>query len=164
MTYTIHFDGACELNPTNGRRNPGGIATYGWLIKQGGRHLAHGYGEAARGEGSSNNVAEYTALIKALQAARDLGILDQITVVQGDSQLVVNQVNGLWNCNKEHLFELRKQARALLPSLVRLRWVPREQNEEADELSKKAYAEALKRDGGPWGVRLKSRVVVKEMV
>lgn len=135
---TINFDGACEW--WNGKRNPGGLATYGWIIKKDGQQIAYGYGEVARGEGATNNVAEYTALIEALKALRDLNLEKDVVEVYGDSQLVVNQVTGQWRCNHSHLDELRQQAKKLMrgygPKLI---WVRREQNQEADDLSKQAY-------------------------
>lgn len=133
---TIHFDGACEYNPANGKRNPGGIATYGWLIQENGQTLAYGLGEIVRGEGATNNRAEYEALIRGLQAAKDMKLTPD--EIRGDSQLVVYQVSGFWRVNSPHLQELCTQARSLLGKL-KIAWVPREQNEEADKLSKQAY-------------------------
>ena len=148
---TIYFDGACEYNPANGKRNPGGIATFGWLIKQDDKTIAWGYGEIKRGEGATNNLAEYHALINALQAAKDLSIKPQ--AIKGDSQLVVNQVNGEWAINKPHLAQLASQAKKL--TSVKLTWIPREQNEEADNLSKKAYQISKSQKDQPWSIRLK---------
>lgn len=140
----IFFDGACEP------KNPGGIATFGWLIKQDDQIVAWGYGEAKRGEGTTNNLAEYHALLSALQAAQDLAI--HPTSIQGDSQLVVNQVNGSWRINKPHLAELANRVKEFNPPP--LGWIPREQNEAADKLSRKAYQIAQTKDG-PWSVRFK---------
>lgn len=147
MTTVINFDGACELNPANGKRNPGGIATYGWLIKKDDLLLAYGLGEAARGENATNNLAEYTALICALEAAHDLRV--EPDEIRGDSQLVVNQVNGEWRVNKPHLADLCQRAQQLIRDYV-LVWVPREQNQEADDLSKKAYEISRQSNNGSW--------------
>ena len=134
---TINFDGACEWY--NGKRNPGGLATYGWIIKKDGQQIAYGYGEVARGEGATNNVAEYTALIEALKALKDLNLEKDVVEIKGDSQLVVNQVNGVWRCNVARLFKLKEEAKKLING-HKITWVPREQNQEADDLSKQAYA------------------------
>lgn len=142
---TLYFDGACEP------KNPGGIATFGWLIFQADKRLAWGYGEAKRGEGATNNLAEYYALLHALQAAKDLSITPDI--IKGDSQLVVNQVNGQWAINKPHLAALVSEVKELNPIL--LTWIPREQNEAADSLSRKAYQIARTKNGEPWNLRFK---------
>ena len=150
--YTIHFDGACEHNPDNGKRNPGGIATYGWLIKKDNQRIAWGNGEACRGDGASNNVAEYVAFIEAIHAVIALNINDDLTIL-GDSQLIVNQINGNWNINKPHLRILCEQAQSLLDELPlqkTIQWIPREQNEEADTLSKSAYKKSLTTNKQPW--------------
>lgn len=160
MTTVIYFDGACEYNPQNGKRNPGGIATYGWLIKQDDTTLAYGYGEAGRGDEASNNIAEYQALIEALKAAQKLGI--RVNEIRGDSQLVIYQVNGTWKCNKPHLIELRTEAHRLLDHSSILYWVPREENQEADDLSKKAYNIARNQAPNIWQQRF--RVTAKERV
>jgi ribonuclease HI len=158
MTTTIYFDGACEY--WQGKRNPGGIATYGWYIEKQGQRLAWGYGEAGRGGTISNNVAEYTALIEAVKAAISLNIQDDL-IIQGDSQLVINQVTGLWGCNKPHLERLCNEAEKLvssLPGKKALRWIPREQNEQADILSKAAYKKSLKLTN-QWTERYKTPVL-----
>ena len=155
MTSTIYFDGACEY--WQGNRNPGGIATYGWYIEKDNQRLAWGYGEAGRGGSISNNVAEYTALIEALKAAIALNIQGDLTI-QGDSQLVINQVTGLWGCNKPHLARLCNEAEQLvrtLPGQKTICWIPREQNEQADILSKAAYKKSLQL-GSQWMERYKA--------
>ncbi len=153
MTFTVYFDGSCEP------KNPGGIATYGWLIiNESGSRLAYGYGEVGRGGTISNNVSEYQALIKSLEAVRDLGLNNSELTILGDSQLIVNQVNGHWAINKDHLRQLKLQACSLLDSFNSqkiISWIPREQNQHADDLSKLAYTEAKRRDGQPWDKRFR---------
>jgi ribonuclease HI len=137
----IHFDGACEP------RNPGGIATCGWTIREGDKLLASGSQEVRRGDGATNNLAEYAALGLALRWLLDNQqgggcILD----IRGDSQLVVYQLMQTWQCNKEHLQKLRARCWALLeeiaPASWTAEWIPREQNTEADALSRDAYVAA----------------------
>ncbi len=163
---TVYFDGACEWHvwaDGSKHRNPGGIATYGWLISKSGSQLAYGYGEVGRGGTISNNIAEYKALIKSLEAIRDLGLNGNDLTILGDSQLIVNQVNGHWAINKDHLRQLKQHACNLLDSFnsqKTISWIPREQNQAADDLSKKAYQEAKRRDGQPWDKRF--RVVTSQ--
>lgn len=135
---TLHFDGLCEP------KNPGGIACYGWLIRRGDRVLAQGKGVVAcGGPRATNNVAEYTALIKGLEAVVALDP-DEVEV-RGDSQLIIYQMAGQYAVRSWHLRPLWKRAQALVRRLrqVRFRWVPREQNAEADALAWQAYRQAM---------------------
>ncbi len=50
---------------------------------------------------ATNNEAEYTGLIIGLEKAIEQGI--QELEVYGDSNLVVNQVNGFWRIKQSHL-------------------------------------------------------------
>ena len=83
---------------------------------------------------ATHNVAEYQALIEGLKLAREYGI--QRIRVYMDSELVVEQVNGLSAVRQAHLSELHNVAsrlKALFKS-IRISWVPREMNAEADRL------------------------------
>jgi ribonuclease HI len=87
---------------------------------------------------TTNNRAEYEALVRALEVARDHG-LDEVDV-RGDSELVVRQVRGEWNTNDPGLRERRVAARELLAGFDRwsLEHVPREINDRADSLANEA--------------------------
>jgi ribonuclease H / adenosylcobalamin/alpha-ribazole phosphatase len=87
---------------------------------------------------ATHNVAEYRALIEGLKLARDYGI-QQIRVYM-DSELVVDQVNGVSEVRQAHLSELHEVAGSLvgLFESIRISWVPREMNIEADRLVKDA--------------------------
>ena len=67
VTITCHVDGLCE--PVN----PGGIATYGFVIYRDGKKLVEGCG-VANHPSPSNNVAEYVACIKCLEKLLELGL------------------------------------------------------------------------------------------
>jgi ribonuclease HI len=143
MLMELYFDGLCEP------KNPGGIACYGWLITRASATLVSGHGVATSGPGATNNVAEYAALIAGLEALGQMNI-SQVTV-KGDSQLVINQVNGEWTVRSPNIIPLYQKAIGLVERLVeqgyelRFIWVPREQNTAADALSREAYQEARKR-------------------
>ena len=83
---------------------------------------------------ATHNVAEYLALIEGLKLARGYGV--QRVRVYMDSEIVVDQVNGVSAVRKAHLSELHKQARGLVAQFksFRISWVPRELNAEADRL------------------------------
>lgn len=132
-TWTIYFDGACEP------KNPGGYACYGWcLFSPDNCLIASGSGCDGHGEGQTNNTAEYAALENALLYIKEQNLTIPL-LCKGDSMLVVNQVSLKWNCKKKHLEIRRDRIRNLLEIVGRpwkMQWIPREENEEADMLSK----------------------------
>jgi len=132
----IYCDGLCEP------KNPGGIATYGWVIHYRGKLARTGNGFVCKGDGATNNVAEYSGLIAALQYLVDKNYHAPITVLS-DSQLMIRQLNGEYRVNSPRLLPLYQKAKELVSGFedVRFEWIPREQNTEADRQSWKAYNE-----------------------
>ena len=137
----LFFDGACEPF------NPGGTASYGWILKKDGKELKSGHGVIGSGEGMTNNVAEYSGLIYGLEEFLKLNLQEKI-LIKGDSNMVINMISGKWGWNKKkskwqpheklpHLKELLNQALSLLKKIeYEVEWIPREENKEADALSK----------------------------
>ena len=84
---------------------------------------------------ATNNVAEYSALIRGLEEARALGV-KRINVFL-DSELVVRQINGIYKVRNSNLRTLWDRARHILmdfDSYV-ITHVEREKNKEADALA-----------------------------
>ena len=132
---TIYFDGLCRP------KNPGGVATYGFLIYKDGKKVKSGSGVIGSGAGMTNNVAEYSALKRAAEWVSRHGDDDEI-VIKGDSQLVIHQMNGTWQIKSETSKKFVPEIRRLLRSRkMRFIWIPREQNAEADLLSNLAYSQ-----------------------
>lgn len=130
---TIYFDGLCRP------KNPGGVATYGYLIYQDGKKVKSGYGVIGSGAGMTNNVAEYTALKQAAEWVSQNNP-DKEIVIKGDSQLVILQMNGTWQVRSATSKKFVPEIRRLLEGRnTHFIWIPREQNIEADELSNLAY-------------------------
>ena len=123
----VYFDGASRGNP--------GPASVGWCLVTSDGVVAEG-GERI-GE-TTNNEAEYAALIRALEAADEYGFEE--VDVRGDSELIIKQVRGEWNTNAPGLREKRVRVRELLDRFDRwsLAHVPREINARADELANEA--------------------------
>lgn len=118
----------CAWFSVNNLRNPGDPKT---LIST----AVPIYELSVRINRCTNNVSEYTSLIKALNFSIDLG-LDNIIVFM-DSKLVVNQVNGDWKINYDHLRRLKILVDILKRSIkITLIHVRREYNKVADKLSK----------------------------
>jgi ribonuclease HI len=133
---TLFFDGLCRP------KNPGGVATYGYVIYQDGKKVKSGSGVIGSGKGMTNNVAEYSALKHAAEWVHRHGGDDEI-VIKGDSQLVIHQMNGTWQVKSETSKTFVPEIRRLLEGRkTRFDWIPREQNTEADLLSNLAYSES----------------------
>ncbi|MDM7912368.1 MAG: ribonuclease HI [Methanotrichaceae archaeon] len=136
---TIYFDGLCYP------KNPCGVAAYGYLIYRDGELIHRGFRAVGEGKGMTSNVAEYEGLKAAVQWLSDHGIKDDITI-NGDSQLVIKQMKGEWEVRSKTSRKYVPEIRRLLEGRdVRFVWVPREMNEEADRLSRKAYEAYQKR-------------------
>lgn len=131
-SVVVHTDGASRGNP--------GPASIGVVIAGvDGRVLAE-FGEALRP--TTNNVAEYTAVIRALERAAELGA--RAVRVMMDSQLVVRQLNGSYRVKHPEMVPLYRRVLELIQRFddVTFEHVPREQNVEADRLANQAL------DGG----------------
>jgi ribonuclease HI len=126
-----YVDGGCLGNP-----GPSGIG----VVINGGEggpvRIAKWIGH------QDNNVAEYAALMEALQYAVSLGA--RKLHVYSDSQVVVKQMTGEYNCRSPRLYSLhwtcRKLARALKFSISH---VPREDNVEANRLAQTALRQRV---------------------
>ncbi|WP_371496780.1 bifunctional RNase H/acid phosphatase [Kitasatospora sp. NBC_00374] len=135
----VEADGGSRGNP--------GPAGYGAVVRDGdtGQIIA----EAAEFIGrATNNVAEYKGLIAGLRAARELD--PEATVdVRMDSKLVVEQMSGRWKIKHPDMQPLAAEARTVLPrGRVTYRWIPREQNKDADRLANEAMDAG--QAGRPW--------------
>ena len=130
-TFDVWFDGAC------GPVNPGGTAAFGYAVYEDGAKVWENSGIIGKGPAMSNNVAEYCGVI---EAAKYITTIAPGSVVRfhGDSNLVVQQLSGKWKAKgglyMPYLHEAREICAALKASF---HWIPREQNAEADKLSKK---------------------------
>jgi ribonuclease HI len=134
----VNCDGLCE--PVN----PGGTACYGWAAYRNEEKLGEGCGVVCSGPGATNNVAEYTAVIRALEWLLEQGLDNEDVEIRSDSQLCMFQLNGVYAVRSPRILPLYGKAVSLARKFrrVKFRWVPREQNEEADALSRRAYAAA----------------------
>ena len=87
---------------------------------------------------TTNNTAEYTAILKALEAAKQLGA-NRLTVFS-DSELLVKQINGEYKVKSEQIRPFFIQAIDLLGEFEgwKIRHIAREKNKEADKLVNRA--------------------------
>jgi len=123
----IHIDGAARGNP-----GPGAFA---FVIRRGGKLVAREAGCLGR---TTNNVAEYTALVRALEHAVQFGTAKLL--IHSDSELLVKQMNGEYRVKNPDLKVLYEEARQLSRKFasVTIKHVARELNAEADRLCNEA--------------------------
>jgi ribonuclease HI len=123
--FVLFFDGCCKGNP-----GPGGA---GAVIYNNGLEIWSD--SVFVGKKVTNNIAEYTGLIIGLKQALKVGI--KTLTVNGDSQLAIKQMNGLYKVSSENLIELYKTAKQLekLFDSITFNHVYRKDNKRADELS-----------------------------
>ena len=107
--------------------------------------------EVAEGIGvATNNVAEYTAAIRGLERARELGA--NHVLLRSDSRLLIEQLAGRWKVKNPTLQRLHQEARSLIREFeqVRFEHVRRERNVEADALANRGVDEWLAGEGASW--------------
>lgn len=122
--YILHFDGCCKGNP--GKSGAGAVMYKDneeiWSCS---KYLGKG----------TNNQAEYKALILGLEKAVELSISD--LCVFGDSQLVINQVNGIYKVSSSQIKPLYEKVNELKNKIENVEFyhVYRHENERADRLA-----------------------------
>jgi len=128
MKLVVHVDGGARGNP--------GPAAIGVVVSDAEGGVVEELGEPIGA--TTNNVAEYRALLRGLERARALGA-DEVEVV-GDSELVAKQVNGQYKVKHAGLKPLHAEALRALAGFARwrVRTVPRAQNAGADALVNQA--------------------------
>lgn len=118
----IKFDGGSKPNP--------GQSAIGYIVESADWREER---NAHIGK-STNNRAEYHALIQALELAAERGC-DRV-VAKGDSQLIVNQVRGDWDIHDDELSRLNERVQAHVSEFesFEIQKIPREENSDADDL------------------------------
>jgi ribonuclease HI len=117
----LFFDGGS-------RGNPGQAAGAAVIITSDGKH--HRVSQFL--EYATNNEAEYIGLIVGLTKAKELGIKQ--LEIKGDSNLVINQMQGKWKVKSDRLQPLYASACNLMAHFPHntITWIPRQQNTLAD--------------------------------
>jgi ribonuclease HI len=128
------------LNTDGGARGNPGPAGIGVVLKDADGIVIDEIAEPI-GE-TTNNVAEYEALIAGLELALDRGVSE--LEIYLDSELVVSQLEGKWKIRNDRLRGLAVTARALLGrfDVATIKHVRRSQNTHADRLANRAMDEA----------------------
>lgn len=113
-----------------GSRNNPGHAAYGLIVKSEGNILEKNGGYIGI---ATNNVAEYTAVVKALTLLEEKYKGEDLEFFL-DSNLVVSQLNGIFKVKNSELRNYIVKIRTLVESFktVSFTFIPREKNKEAD--------------------------------
>lgn len=129
LALTLHFDGGSRGNP-----GPAGIGVV--LIDDADGEVMYELGDFLGR--CTSNVAEYTALIRGLAAAKIMNAAK--VTIKADSELVVRQINGVYKVKSPDLKPLFLRATALMREIgdVTIQHVYREGNARADELANEA--------------------------
>lgn len=129
MDFVVNTDGASKGNP--------GPSSYGYIIKNRGGAIVHQEGELIGL--TTNNVAEYTAVIKALEyiVKRFFRKAPHKVEVVSDSRLIVEQLSGRFKIKSPNLLPLFNKIKTLEIEVgsVAYKAVPREENFIADRLA-----------------------------
>ena len=123
--FKMNFDGCSKGNP--------GVSGAGAVIYEDNEEI---WGDQFFvGEKFTNNHAEYAGLILGLQQAKKMNITN--ILVEGDSQLVINQMKGIYNCNSPNLLDLYDKAKQIEKYFEKIHYqhVDRKFNKRADQLS-----------------------------
>lgn len=131
---TFYIDGASRGNP--------GKAAIGVVVMNGSGHVIDGL-KRYIGE-TTNNMAEYQALIEALTEGKRLG--GKSVRVFSDSELMVRQINGVYKVKDSKLLDLYKEAKSLISGFsdFKIDHITRDKNSEADSLANEALDNHLK--------------------
>jgi len=132
----IYIDGASKGNP-----GPSGIGVVICRDGQTIKNISSYIGNA------TNNVAEYTALIYALQEAMMLKV--ESVKINTDSQLLHRQIKKVYKVKNPNIIGLYNQASRLMSAFkqVSINNISRQDNRGADKLATQAIKKQLKKTG-----------------
>jgi len=124
-TFILKFDGCSKGNP--------GQSGAGAVIYNNDKEIWSG--SVFVGEKCTNNYAEYSGLILGMKKAVELNI--KSLCIQGDSMLVINQMDEFYSCKSSNLIGLYNEAKILEGKIDRIQYkhIRRHLNKRADELA-----------------------------
>ncbi len=132
----VNVDGASQGNPGEAAIGIVIADAEGNVIQEISEHIGR----------TTNNVAEYRALIEAIKAV--IPLAPKRVIFFTDSQLLANQVNGLYRIRRPHLEPLNRQVQELLAKLPnwQVNYVERDANWKAHRLAQKALLEKVAKE------------------
>ena len=129
-TYVLRFDGGSRGNP--------GVAGSGMVLYDADEGTEVWSGYHFMGDSYTNNEAEYQGILEGMRCAYAMGA--RSVVVQGDSMLVIKQLEGKWRVKAENLRPYYQKAMKLLQQFdsFHVNHIERAENSRADELANEA--------------------------
>jgi len=148
----VQFDGGCT-------KNPGGVGTFGALLRLDGSMKDQTCGNIGRG--TTSNKAEYHGLIAGLRLAGKHVPPGTSLTVMGDSKLVISQMRQEWKVLDEGIRSLWEEAQTLAASFGSVTYlrIPRDKNRDADALARKALRDRSTQLEAPSGVSTKPSLI-----
>lgn len=132
--------------------NPGGNASWGIHVAKDGEVVEACGGYVGTGKDMSNNVAEFSGVLRALEVIEEVGCSGCDVLIRGDSKLVIGLLFGVrdhngvksrkWVAHQGLYIPIYKKAVARLAEIdivvnsLDMQWIPREQNSICDVYSK----------------------------
>ncbi len=111
----------------------------GWVVyRDTGEWLAHHSVALGEVPNASANFSEYAAVSSVLRWLGNHGHTDQALTIHSDSQIIIRQLSGEYQCHDPRLKALRDHVRELARRFPKVSyvWIRREQNKYADVMSK----------------------------
>jgi ribonuclease HI len=124
--FKMFCDGASKGNP--GRAGGGAVIKSPLNVVL--FELSESFGE------TTNNVAEYRALLMGLEKCKSVGIKNLEVFM--DSKLIVEQMSGRWKIKNENLIPIYTQIKEIEFNEITFTWIPRKENIHADQLANKS--------------------------
>ena len=142
MKYKLYFDGGCR----------GGKAKAAWILEDSGGNPIAKCTKDVIGEGT-NNIAEWDAVWSGIQyVVTELSDKEIELKIVGDSQLVIYQLIGKYQCKKPELQVYHQKCLDLLAKITWIaEWVPRNENTKANALCDGSKGGGKKRQPRPTG-------------
>lgn len=136
MRYTCYFDGCITYNPF-------GDMGLGAIIIDSNGEIVHEFSDfIPESDNNSNNVAEAMALQNILVTLLEIVTSDDSVEIKGDSKIIINAIVNKYHEPKGLFAEYVLDAKNLFFQIknickIYIKWIPREENTLADELSRK---------------------------
>lgn len=131
-------DGLCHPNPS-------GICTWAFIVRDSECEIGtQKSGLVGKGKGMNSVLGEFTGMLKLLEELNKMEIKDKKISIMTDYMLVSKQINGEWKVNSRVSSEFLPKIQDILCNIrkhneVTVKWIPREENKEADKLTIREY-------------------------
>jgi len=131
FSIVCYFDGAILYNPY-------GDMGIGGIVYKDGEVIDSGSMYVPASVKNSNNVAEFMGLQWVLSSLINKGLQNEKILVCGDCLLAINIMNNRRGIGIGYYTEYAELCKELVENFteIKFKWIPREENEVADELSK----------------------------